>query len=396
MPPAGVDAPIVIDVDSHFLPSDAFDDEAGKRRFRSRWPRFMMDSLGRDWVAFPERWEMLNPHQRSLPCAMIPGKHHPGYYDSTARAGWLDEAGFDMQVLVPSPSPFTYDLDPDLGLAVCRSYNDAVGRALRRNPGRFIGLALLPMQDPVAAVEELERAVVELGIQAPLVISNVNGRNLDDYRFWPVYERIEQLGVPLIIHGNRFGPLLGLERLPHMHLDNSLGFLFEGTVAITSLIMNGVLDMYPRLRVGVLETGAGYISYLMDRLQAVYEDETLGGISPNAARRVKDLIRKPPEEYMDHIWMCFDLGSERRSIPGVVERFGAGRFMINSDFPHNIGGGGKGAVALLDGIGQLTSAQKAQLLGLSACALFGIDPATREQRRAAGQQAVADKIAVPA
>jgi len=330
---------IIIDTDSHFMPSDAFEDSECERRFRSRWPRFQLDALGRDWIVFPERFERLSPLQRSMPCSLIPGKHHPGYYDSTARAAWLDEAGIDMQVLVPSPASFTYDGDPELGIAVCRSYNNAIGRVLQRHPGRFIGLSVLPMQDPVAAVDELERATLELGIHAPLVISNVNGLNLDDHRFWPVYERIEQLDVPLIVHGNRFGPLLGLERLQHMHLDNALGFLYEGTLAITSLIMFGVLDMYPRLRVGVLETGAGYITYLMDRLQEVYEGEIFGGISPNYGKRVADLIRKAPRDYMDQIWICFNVGAEAANVAHVVRMFGADRFMVNSDFPHGLGGG---------------------------------------------------------
>lgn len=377
---------MMIDSDSHFLPRDAFDDEDASRRFGSRWPRFVFDALGRDFVVFNERSRNFSPHQKSLPNEFSPRKHHPGFYDAAKRKDWLDETGFDMQVLVPSPSPFAYDLEPELGLAVCRSYNNAIAGVLQRHPGRFIGLAVLPMQDPVAAVEELDRAMGELGIHAPLVISNVNQRNLDHAEFWPVYERIERIGAPLIVHGNRFerGGVVGMERVPHMHLDNGLGFLYEGTLAITSLIMGGVLDMYPRLRVGVLETGAGYLTYLMDRLQEVYEGEIYGGISPEFAKPVKDLVRKEPEQYMNQIWVCFNLTAERKSIPHVVERFGADRFMINSDFPHGLGGGGEGTLQLVRGLTGLTETQKEQLLGSSACALFGIDPATRQQvRRAA-------------
>jgi len=372
---------IIIDSDSHFMPSDAFEDEEALHRFGSRWPRFQMDALGRDWIVFPERFDRLNAHQRSLPCSLIPGKHHPGYYDGDARTEWLDRVGIDMQVLVPSPASFTYDIEPELGVAVCRSYNNAIGRLLKRHPGRYIGLAVLPMQDPLAAVEELDRATLELGIHAPMVISNVNGRNLNEYDFWPVYERMEELGVPLIVHGNRFGPLLGMERLPNMHLDNALGFLYEGTLAITSLIMYGVLDMFPRLRVGVLETGAGYITYLMDRLQEVYEGEVFGGVSPIHGKPVNELIKKSPREYMDQIWICFNAAAESRNIPHVVDMFGADRFMVNSDFPHGLGGAGEAMTDMVLSLEALTPGQREQLLGLSACALFAIDPETREQRR---------------
>jgi aminocarboxymuconate-semialdehyde decarboxylase len=371
---------IIVDSDSHFMPSDAFEDEEAARRFGSRWPRFQMDGLGRDWIVFPERLEQLSPLQRTMPCSLIPGKHHPGYYDSAARVEWLDRVGIDMQVLVPSPASFTYDIEPELGAATCRSYNNAIGRILKRHPGRYIGLAVLPMQDPLAAVEELDRATLELGIQAPMVISNVNGRNLNDYDFWPIYERMEQLGVPLIVHGNRFGPLLGLERLQNMHLDNALGFLYEGTLAITSLIMYGVLDMYPRLRVGVLETGAGYITYLMDRLQEVYDGEVFGGVSPIHGKPVNELIKKAPRDYMDQFWICFNAAAESRNMPHVVNMFGADRFMVNSDFPHGLGGAGEGMADMVLAIEELTHPQQEQLLGQSACQLFGLDPVTRERR----------------
>ena len=89
---------IIIDSDSHFMPSDAFEDPEAQSRFGSRWPRFRMDALGRDWIVFRERYEQLNAHQRSLPCSLVPGKHDAGYYDSGARAEWLDRVGIHIPV----------------------------------------------------------------------------------------------------------------------------------------------------------------------------------------------------------------------------------------------------------------------------------------------------------
>ena len=374
---------MVIDADSHNMPEGFLDDEDAERRFRNRWPRLMTDAIGRSWVNFPERERQLTAHQRTLRSELSPGRRPPGYRDSAVRVAWLDNAGIDMQVLVPTPSPYAYAVEPELGLALARAFNNALARQIERHPGRFIGLAIVPMQDVVAAVEELDRAVGELGIHAPLIISNVNGRNLSDYEFWPFYKRVEELGVPLIIHASRAetpGPA-GLERLDHMHLDNALGFLFEGTLAITSLIMYGVLDMFPRLKVGVLETGGGYLSYLMDRLQEVYEGETFGGVSPAFEKEVKDLIRKPPEEYMDQFWLCFNAGAERRSVAAQVARFGADRFMVNSDYPHGLGGSGEGMAGIVRDLDGLNDDEKDQLLGLAAGSLFGIDPVTRKQVR---------------
>ena len=374
---------LVIDADSHNMPEGFLDDEGALRRFRSRWPRLMTDAGGRSWVNFPERERQLTAHQRTLRSELFPGRRPPGYRDSVVREAWLDDAGIDMQVLVPTPSPYAYAVEPELGLALAQAFNNALARQIERHPGRFIGLAIVPMQDVVAAIEELDRAVGELGIHAPLIISNVNGRNLSDYEFWPFYKRVEELGVPLIIHASRAetpGPA-GLDRLAHMHLDNALGFLFEGTLAITSFIMYGVLDTFPRLKVGILETGAGYLSYLMDRLGEVYEGETFGGVSPSFDKQVKDLILKPPEAYMDQLWLCFNASAEHRNVAPHVARFGADRFMVNSDYPHGLGGAGQGMADLVRDLDGLSDDEKDQLLGLSAGALFGIDPATRKQVR---------------
>jgi len=101
------------------------------------------------------------------------------------------------------------------------------------------------MQSPTRAVVEMERAITELGLHAPTLFTNVNGRNLDEPEFWPVYAKAEELNVPLILHPSRSGVLLGLDRLTKHHFDNALGFLYEGSLAISSLITGGVLDLSP-------------------------------------------------------------------------------------------------------------------------------------------------------
>lgn len=373
----------VIDADTHFLPRDAFDDPESQERFGSRWPRYVWDTKGRGVVDFPERWDQLTPLQRTMVGNHHFRPHHAAELDSEVRVKWLDSVGFDMQVLVPSPAPFPYALEPEIGLAACRSYNNAIGRVLKKHPGRFVGLALVPLQDPVAAVRELKRAVLELGMHAPVIFSNVRGRNLDEPSLWSFYSRVEQLDVPLIIHAHRFDHLLGIERLTGMHLDNTLGFMYEATLAITCLIMKGVLDTFPRLRVGLLETGGGWLPNLMDRLQEIYETETLGGVLPAfaASTPLKDVIRKAPEEYVDQFWLCFNVCYENRTMPSVIQRFGADRFMVNSDFPHPMGGAGGRMVQLVQELKGVSEADKEQLLGLSACKLFGVDPITRQQAR---------------
>ena len=352
--------PIRIDCDSHFFPNDAFDEV--DPRFEHRRPRIWFDAAGRSAITYPDREVKLSYHQRHmLPNAFRFSRARPGYREVEPRIEFLDHLGIQMQVLVSGGDPFHYDVEPDLATNVCQSYNNAISRVLKKYPGRFIGLVHLPMQCPPRAVKELERAIIELGLQAALVFTNVNGRNLDEPEFWPVYQRIEELNVPLILHPSRSGKLLGLERLTKFHLDNALGFLYEGSLAITSLICGGVLDLFPRLRVGLLETGCGYLPYLMDRLNEVYEHEG-----------VDKLIRKRPHEYLDQIWLSANVVAERETIAYVVQRYGAERLMMAVDFPHGLGGAGESVVEAVIGNSRLTQEDKDRILGLNAAELFRV------------------------
>jgi aminocarboxymuconate-semialdehyde decarboxylase len=351
---------IRIDCDSHFLPMDVFDDV--DPRFEQRRPRIWFDAVGRSAVTYPEREAQLSHHQRYvLPNVFDPSFRQRGFWEPEPRLEFMDRTGIDLQVLVPTNPPFHYDVEPDLATSVCQSYNNSVSRLLQRHPGRFIGLAHLPMQCPPRAVTELDRAIAELGLHAPLMLTNVNGRNLDEPEFWPVYARIEELGVPLILHPSRSGQLLGLDRLMKYHLDNALGFGYEGMLAITSLITGGVLDAFPRLRVGLLETGSGYLPYLMDRLTEVYDCEG-----------VNKLIKKRPAEYLDQLWLAANVSTEKDTLVYVVQRYGAERLMMAVDFPHGLGGAGESVIDDVLSNPGLTDEQKDRLLGLNAAQLFGI------------------------
>lgn len=363
--------PIRIDVDSHFFPKDVFDDV--EPRFEDRRPRVWFDAVGRSRITYPEREANMSHHQRVvLPNLLRPSRQRPGFWEPELRIEFLDRMGIDMQVLVPSNESFHYDVEPDLATSVCQSYNNAIARVLQRFPGRFIGLAHLPMQSPTRAIREMERAITELGLHAPTLFTNVNGRNLDEPEFWPVYAKAEELDVPLILHPSRSGKLLGLERLTKFHLDNSLGFLYEGTLAITSFITGGVLDLFPRLRIALMETGCGYLPTLMDRLNEVYDQEG-----------VDQLIRKRPHEYLDQFWVAANVSTEKETLAYVMQRCGAARLMMAVDFPHGLGGAGEACIDDVITNPALTADQRDRILGLNAAELFGIDPETRA--RAAGR-----------
>lgn len=352
---------IKVDCDSHFLPLDAFNEV--DPRFGDRGPRFVYIGPDRDLVVYKERAEIIPDFMWDYPTCLRPGRRHPGVSDGDVRAEDLKKIGFDRQVLVPNNAPFAYDVDPELGASVCRSYNHAVARVLDRHPDKFIGLAVLPMQDVDRAIEELDHAIMEKGIHAPQIGTHVDDKNLDEYEFWPFYKRVEELGVPLIIHCSHLAPTAGAHRYKRYRFGNALQFPAESSLALGSLICGGVLDAFPNLRVGVLEAGAGFVPYLFDRLDEVAVEEP---------HYTHVSITKLPREYLDRIWFSFNIKTEAASLPFLIDRLGPDWLLLSSDYPHGLAGSGQNTIQFLESLDTVSAADKAKLMGLNAARLFNL------------------------
>jgi aminocarboxymuconate-semialdehyde decarboxylase len=352
---------IKIDCDSHFLPHDAFDDV--DRRFFDQGPHFVFDSEAREVVVYKARAEQILPFMWDYPTCLRLGKRYAGVWDAEARSADLGKIGFDKQVLVPNNAPFAYDVDPELGADVCRSYNNAVARVVKQHP-EFIGLAVLPMQDMGLALAELDRAILELGLHAPQIGTAILDKNLDEFEFWPLYQRIEELNVPLMIHCSHLSVTAGAHRYKRYRFGNALQFPAESSLAIGSLICGGVFDSFPRLRVAILEAGAGFLPYLFDRLDEVSVEE------PEYAK-VKN--RQIASEYLKNFWFSFNIKTEAKSMPFLIERIGADRLLLSSDYPHALAGSGVGTIPFLEQLDTVSPADKEKLMGLNAARLFNFE-----------------------
>ena len=134
-----------VDCDSHILPEDAFADVPAK--YRQEGPRIETDDKGNSCVVYPARQRNIPDYARTIPNPFNPRPRSSGNKPEV-RVADMEKASIDIQVLVPSNGSFYYDVEAELGAAVCRSYNNAIGRIVKKYPGKFLGLATLPMQAP--------------------------------------------------------------------------------------------------------------------------------------------------------------------------------------------------------------------------------------------------------
>lgn len=244
----------------------------------------------------------------------------PAYYDPEIRLKAMDKQKVQVHALSLT-APMAYPADGPLGLKLAQAWNDAGAEMARTYPDRFIVLATLPMQDPEAAVSELDRAVTQLGCRGIYLGTNVRGKELTDPFFFPVFERIQALGVPIFLH-----PLnvIGAQRLANYHLHNLLGNPFDTAVAAANLIFGGLLDRFPKLQVCLPHAG-GALPYLIGRLNRGWK------VRPECRA-----LKKPPSSYLRRF--TYDTISHApESLRYLVKLVGADRVMLGSDYCFDMG-----------------------------------------------------------
>jgi predicted TIM-barrel fold metal-dependent hydrolase len=182
----------------------------------------------------------------------------------------MDSAGIDMQVISHAPSPIQ-QLQPAEARELAVDTNDRLHDAVDRNPERFGAFAALPTPDPAAAADELERTVTRLGFKGAMIHGRSHEEFHDLQKFWPIYERAQYLDVPIYIHPGPPHPAMVqayyADYLPDFPSLNSAawGFTIDTANQVVRLLLSGLFDAYPRLKIIVGHMGEG-IPFLVDRI----------------------------------------------------------------------------------------------------------------------------------
>ena len=232
----------------------------------------------------------------------------------------LDEMGIDIQAV--SVNPFWYWADVDLSRRIIDIQNQKIAELCAAHPKRFVGLGSLALQHVPLAVEQMESAFKNLGMRGFAIGGSVNGDDLSAAKFHPFWAKAEELQALIFIHPQSAGAPIDEKRLKgNGFLDNVVGHPLETTLALTHLIQDGTLDLFPRLRICAAH-GGGYLPSYSSR-----GDQCLTAF-PGLCKPLKKL----PSEYLKQLYFDSVLFSpeDLRHLIAVV---GASQVVVGTDYP---------------------------------------------------------------
>jgi aminocarboxymuconate-semialdehyde decarboxylase len=275
----------------------------------------------------------------------------PRMNDSKARLADMDAKGIDVMGVSISPLAYLYWAPKEVGAEFSRLQNDAMARFCAGDPKRLFYFATIPLQDIAAAVTEVERACTHLGARG-LNIGQTDvaiGKYPDDEYFYPLYAKVEELGIPLFMHPYPPGIETGTG-------DNQLvwmaGYVHQSTMASASMMLGGVFDTFPDLKL-ILPHGGGALPYQFGRFEY-------------ASRRMKGVkAKRNLNEYLANLY--FDcLVHEAKARRFLVEFAGADHVLVGDNY---LGWDAVDGFAMVKEL-RLAATDEDKILGLNAIDLF--------------------------
>lgn len=233
----------------------------------------------------------------------------------------MEAQGIDFEALMVVGFLWNHHLEADEGVRFANEINEELAELERVYPDRFRGLGVLPMQDTEAALSSLRYAVEDLGMQSFALAGHVNGRNLDDPGIMVVIERMIDLDVSISVHPPFFDKLGEHDRLAKHYFKSSMAAPIESSIAMMSLIYDGLLDRRPEARLWFTH-GGGIAPYTIGRFATRWNQQS------EADRPMKH----SPEYYLSKVYVSC-LVHDDDSLRFLIDRVGADRITLGTDHP---------------------------------------------------------------
>lgn len=330
---------MVIDVHNHFYPRD--------------WLEFVEGNVKS--ISFRKQGETIIIYFKGTRLATIERR---GHFDIEERLKDIGQKNVDVQIL--SLSTPSVELAPKRYATYwAQRINDYLASLCQKRKGKFYFYATLPLQDIRASVKEAERAKKELNAKGVIVFSNVCGKPIYFQEFYPLYETLCDLNLPVLIHP---GPPIVLTALKRVLMPVPLfGFIFDTTLAVTGLIYYGVLERFKNLRLIHSHLG-GVFPYLVGRI-----DDSFKAYGNEYRFSLKKL---PSEYYRERVYVD-SISFHPPSLRCALDYLGVEHILFGTDYPHPIGSVEK-SLETLDRLG-LSEDQKRLILEDNTRSLFRLD-----------------------
>jgi aminocarboxymuconate-semialdehyde decarboxylase len=247
----------------------------------------------------------------------------PGMWDYEERIRAMDAAKVDMAI-VSLTSPNVYWGDRATSLKAAQIVNDSMADQQRAKPDRIRWFCSLPWQFAEDAKAELARCVGR-GAVGVMVLANIDGRDLTDPGFAPIWAEIDRLGWPVLVHPT------APQGVRYLHMDEfglvpPIGFMFDTTLAFSRMILSGFIDRYPNLKL-IAAHGGATLPYLASRLDRCHE------MIPACS----EVIKEKPSTYLTRILYDTVVYDQRALEMCIAVAGSPDNVLYGSDYPHNIG-----------------------------------------------------------
>ena len=318
-----------IDLHSHFFPIDVLSNPG---KYQDRAPKIVLD-----------KGKLSITSQIGMRAGL-----GEGAYDAVARIKALDEMSIDLQAISPSPILLFYWEDAVVAAHFSRKQNEAIQEIVQKHPDRFVGFGSVPLQSIPEAIAIAQEAK-GLGLKGLEIGNAVGERQLDDPIFEAFFDAVQTLDMLLFVHPLEGGvdaddPIAGV-------LGNVLQFPFRTTLMIERMILRGMFEKYPNLRL-CLSHGGGLLAFNVWRLDHSY----------NLRQDLKKIIPQKPSGYLKKLYFDSIVHSVA-ALQYLIQVVGADRVVIGTDYPM-----GMGDFEPLQKINELnlTDEERSQILGDNA------------------------------
>lgn len=277
-------------------------------------------------------------------------------YDLDERFSVMDKFGDLKEVLSIAAPGIGEVAGPEKAAELAKLANDELAEFVQKYDDRFVGgIASLPLNNPDAAMDEIDRSIIQLNLSGIELHTPANGKPLDAPEFKPIYRRMAELDRPIWIHPRRDAdyPDYQTENESIYRVFSVIGWPYETSVAMIRIVFSGILEMYPDLKIITHHCG-GMIPYYAERLRGSYE-RLMSGVK---GRGLREKLSKPHMEYFKMFYNDTAINGNTSALMCAYDFFGADKILFGTDMPFDTENGERNLRQVTEAIDRMDIGKK--------------------------------------